>query len=295
MNRVICVKGHFYDGDKYETCPHCAAGAEAIKQDPFSVRHSEMEEEKPKRDKHGLFHRKDKKPKEEKNLAGNVQEKTVLLEEEENQAKEASGQREKQRQYHQPESTPTDKKQEQHNPPLNSQQAGEREQEKYSRTGSGSISKPEEKSQSLSAAFAASTRTSEKSDEGKTVGYFSKGKIEPPTGYLICVEGEDYGIGFPLKTGNNSIGRSVSMDVVVMDEKVSREKQAFVMYEPRKREFYMKPGEGTGLCYLNGDLVLEPMKMKAFDVILLGDTKLMLVPVCCERFSWDEIITGDTQ
>lgn len=251
MNRVICVKGHFYDGDKYEACPHCAAGAEAIRQDPFSVRHSEMEEEKPKRDKHGLFHRKDKKPKEEKDFAGNVQEKTVLLEEEENQAKEASGQREEQKQYRQPES-----------------------------------------SQSLSAAFAASARTSEASDEGKTVGYFSKGKIEPPTGYLICVAGEDYGMGFPLKTGNNSIGRSVSMDVVIMDEKVSREKQAFVMYEPRKREFYMKPGEGTGLCYLNGELVLEPMKMKAFDVILLGDTKLMLVPVCCEQFSWDEVEEG---
>ena len=61
------------------------------------------------------------------------------------------------------------------------------------------------------------------------------------------------------------------------------------MYEPRKREFYMKPGEGTGLCYLNEELVLEPVKMKAFDLILLGDTKLMLVPVCCERFSWDEV------
>ena len=46
MNRVICIKGHFYDGDKYETCPHCASGAEAIRQDSFSVRHSELEEEK---------------------------------------------------------------------------------------------------------------------------------------------------------------------------------------------------------------------------------------------------------
>lgn len=248
MNRVICVKGHFYDGDKYEECPHCAAGVEAVKQDPFSIRHSEIEEEKPKRDKHGFFHRKDKKEKEEKTSIGNAYEKTVLLQEKDNKAEEESEQYGEQKQYSQP-----------------------------------------EKSQSLSAAFAASAQTSDKSDEGKTVGYFSKGKIEPPTGYLICIAGEDYGMGFPLKTGNNSIGRSVSMDVVIMDEKVSREKQAFVMYEPRKREFYMKPGEGTGLCYLNEELVLEPVKMEAFDLILLGDTKLMLVPVCCERFSWDEV------
>lgn len=255
MNRVICVKGHFYDGDKYEECPHCAAGVEAVKQDPFSIRHSEMEEEKPKRDKHGFFHRKDKKVKEEKGSPVSAHEKTVLLQEEDNKAEEEAEQHGEQKQYSQP-----------GNPPESN-----------------------EKSQSLSAAFAVSAQTSEKSDEGKTVGYFSKGKIEPPTGYLICVAGEDYGMGFPLKTGNNSIGRSVSMDVVIMDEKVSREKQAFVMYEPRKREFYMKPGEGTGLCYLNDELVLEPVKMKAFDLILLGDTKLMLVPVCCERFSWDEV------
>ena len=264
MNRVICVKGHFYDGDKYEECPHCAAGVEAVKQDPFSIRHSEIEEEKPKRDKHGFFHRKDKKEKEEKDSPGSAHEKTVLLQEEDNKAEEEATRSKEQEPYNQPEEV---------KPP---------------------ISKPEEKSQSLSAAFAASSQTGEKSDEGKTVGYFSKGKIEPPTGYLICVAGEDYGMGFPLKTGNNSIGRSVSMDVVIMDEKVSREKQAFVMYEPRKREFYMKPGEGTGLCYLNEELVLEPVKMKAFDLILLGDTKLMLVPVCCERFSWAEVEEAQT-
>ena len=289
MNRVICVNGHFYDGDKYEACPHCAAGTAAIKQDPFSVRHSEMEEEKPKRDKHGLFHRKEKKPKEDKVAAAGAADKTVLLEEEENKSEGEPEQRGEQKQYRQPENMQIDKKQEQRNLSPNSRQAGEREQERYNRTGNQPISRSEEKSQSLSADFAASAQTGETSDEGKTVGYFSKGKIEPPTGYLICVAGEDYGMGFPLKTGNNSIGRSVSMDVVIMDEKVSREKQAFVMYEPRKREFYMKPGEGTGLCYLNGELVLEPVKMKALDLIWLGDTKLMLVPVCCEGFSWDEV------
>lgn len=272
MNRVICVKGHFYDGDKYEACPHCAAGVEAIRQDPFSVKHSEIAEEKSKKDKHGqkggFFHRKEKPAQEEKGPSVKAPEKTVLLQEENQAGKEAehhSGQK-----------------------PYSQQESLQATENRGQSIAAGQ-SVSSEKSQSLSAAFAASAQTGEKSDEGKTVGYFSKGKIEPPTGYLICVAGEDYGMGFPLKTGNNSIGRSVSMDVVVMDEKVSREKQAFVMYEPHKREFYMKPGEGTGLCYLNGELVLEPVKMKAFDLILLGDTKLMLVPVCCERFSWDEV------
>ena len=29
MNLVRCSKGHFYDGDRYQSCPHCGAGAGA--------------------------------------------------------------------------------------------------------------------------------------------------------------------------------------------------------------------------------------------------------------------------
>lgn len=241
MNRVICVKGHFYDGDKYEECPHCAAGVEAIRQDPFSVRRSEAETEeekggKAKRERGGLFHRREKKPTmaETTFLPADSVEETVLL------------------------------------------------QENAEETPQQSVSP------SLREAFAASAQTEEGGDEGKTVGYFSVGRTEPPVGYLICTAGEDYGVGFLLKSGSNSLGRSASMDVTITDGKVSREKQAFVLYEPMKREFYLKPGEGAGLCYLNGELVLGPVKMKAFDLIGMGDTRLMLVPVCCEKFSWEE-------
>lgn len=286
MNRVICIKGHFYDGDKYETCPHCASGAEAIRQDSFSVRHSELEEEKVsgrknegkfRREKGGFFHRGKKekaalnpavRPNESKSSESSAR-GTVLLQ------ANAEAEMPQQKSEQNPEQAPEQKA-------------------SFAATGQEAIEQQSQKSQesvsqSLRAAFAASAQTCEKVDEGKTVGYFSTGKTDPPVGYLICTAGEDYGMGFPLKTGNNSIGRSVSMDVVIMDEKVSREKQAFVMYEPIKREFYMKPGEGTGLCYLNGELVLGPIKMKAFDLIMLGDTKLMLIPVCCEKFSWEEV------
>lgn len=329
MNRVICIKGHFYDGDKYETCPHCASGVEAIRQDPFSVRHSELEAEeksgkendgKVKREKAGFFHRGEKKETKLQQAARQTADSvrgTVLLQEP--METELPQQRSEQRPEPMPEQgfRPASEKK----PGISvigqgvigqtaggqsalgqgaivQDAAGQNAMGPAAR-GQGAIGQgPNERevpksqestSQSLRAAFAASARTDEKVDEGKTVGYFSTGRTDPPVGYLICTAGEDYGMGFPLKTGNNSIGRSASMDVVILDEKVSREKQAFVLYEPHNREFYMKPGEGTGLCYLNGELVLGPVKMQAFDMVSLGDTKLMLIPVCCERFSWEEI------
>ena len=78
------------------------------------------------------------------------------------------------------------------------------------------------------------------------------------------------------------------MDVVIRDPKVSREKQAFVLYDPKSRKFYVRPGEGSGLCYLNDELVMSSVEMHQFDRLILGDTELMLIAVCCEQFSWDD-------
>lgn len=313
MNRVICIKGHFYDGDKYETCPHCASGVEAIRQDPFSVRHSELEAEeksgkkndgKPKREKAGFFHRGEKKETKLQQAARQTADSvrgTVLLQEpaEAELPQQSIEQKSDVSMIGRGVIGQTAGGQNALGQGAIVQDAAGQNAIGPSARGQGAIGQgqnerevansQESTSQSLRAAFAASARTDEKVDEEKTVGYFSTGRTDPPVGYLICTAGEDYGMGFPLKSGNNSIGRSASMDVVILDEKVSREKQAFVLYEPHNREFYMKPGEGTGLCYLNGELVLGPVKMQAFDMVSLGDTKLMLIPVCCERFSWEEI------
>lgn len=125
-------------------------------------------------------------------------------------------------------------------------------------------------------------------DEGKTVGYYSTA-TEPPVGYLVCTKGEDFGKGFLLKAGNNTVGRSQSMDVAIVDTSVSREKQAYIMYEPKKREFFIRPGEGSALCYHNDQLLMMPEKLEAYDKITIGNTDFLLIPVCCEKFSWDDV------
>ena len=104
-------------------------------------------------------------------------------------------------------------------------------------------------------------------------------------GWLVCIEGEYKGESFKLKSGRNFIGRAANMDVVLSaDHSVSRFKHASVIYEPRGRQFIVSTGESRELCYLNDEVVLSNMKMKAYDVLNLGNTSLMLIP-CCERGS----------
>ena len=127
-------------------------------------------------------------------------------------------------------------------------------------------------------------------DECKTVSlYQAKIGVEPVTGWLVCIEGPSFGASYTLKTGRNFIGRGSDMDVVLaQDNSVSRQKHAIVLYEPRKREFIAQPGDSRELFYLNDDVVLGPERLKAQDILTIGNTRLMLFTCCGENFSWDD-------
>lgn len=130
------------------------------------------------------------------------------------------------------------------------------------------------------------------SDDAVTVGIFQKMiGVEPVVGWLVCVKGEYFGESFKLRNGKNFIGRASDMDVILgMDKSVSRNRHACVIYEPKSRIFIAQPGESKELFYLNEDVVLNNMKMKANDVLQIGETRLMLVPCCNENFSWDDLV-----
>lgn len=129
----------------------------------------------------------------------------------------------------------------------------------------------------------------EDEEDNCTVGYYSRViGVEPVVGWLVCIEGEYKGESFKLKSGRNFIGRAANMDVVLSaDHSVSRFKHASVIYEPRGRQFIVATGESRELCYLNDEVVLSNMRMHAYDVLNLGNTSLMLIPCCSERFTWE--------
>ena len=112
--------------------------------------------------------------------------------------------------------------------------------------------------------------------------------ISPVVGWLVCVGGPDRGRDFRIHGEKNFIGRGSSMDIVIAgDESVSREKHASVAYDPKKRNFWLMPGEASGLVYLNGQLVNTPTRLNSRDLIEIGKTKLMFWPFCDDKFHWD--------
>ncbi len=136
-----------------------------------------------------------------------------------------------------------------------------------------------------------STRKSnhQNSEEGgKTVGVFQKHLgLEPVVGWVVTIEGPSKGQDYRITPERNFIGRSEKNDIRIPDdETISRENHAIVSYNPKINVFRLLPGDSRGLVYLNDEEVFTPSALEAYDVIQLGQTKLMFVPFCSDKFKW---------
>lgn len=125
----------------------------------------------------------------------------------------------------------------------------------------------------------------------KTRGRFTKESEEPVVGWLICIQGESQGKSFELHDGKNSIGRMRTNKVCLVDENsVSREEHAFVMFDARNTVFYIMQGNSDKITYLNNSPVFTAQPLQELDKIQLGECELLFVPLCSERFKWEDYI-----
>ena len=111
----------------------------------------------------------------------------------------------------------------------------------------------------------------------------------PVVGWLVCVDGPAKGRDYRIHAQKNWIGRAPHMDICISgDNCISSEEGAFIAYDPKKKFFHFAPGRGRNLMYLNDDVLLTPVVLKPYDILTIGETKLMFVPLCGERFDWDD-------
>jgi predicted RNA-binding Zn-ribbon protein involved in translation (DUF1610 family) len=128
-------------------------------------------------------------------------------------------------------------------------------------------------------------------EDVKTMAFYNLDDTEPVVAWLVCLRGAYPGQSFTLKTGRNNIGRAMNMDVALAKEtSVSRNKHAVLTYEPQKRAFYIQPGDGNGLTYLNDEPVLTFVPVKNRDKIKMGNSMYIFLSLCGEDFTWDDYI-----
>ena len=122
-----------------------------------------------------------------------------------------------------------------------------------------------------------------------TVGAYAHlgSPLPPVVGWVACTSGPDTGRDWRLVAGRNPIGRGDGMAVRLDgDASVSRERHAVISFDPRRNQFTLSPGEGSGLVYHNGAEVVVPVTLAPHDRIELGASVLQFVPLVGERFAW---------
>lgn len=132
-------------------------------------------------------------------------------------------------------------------------------------------------------------------DTGKTVAVFQKNfKLEPVTGWLVCIEGPDKGRDYRIAAKNNSIGRGESADICIKgDQAVSRENHARLSYDGKHNNFYLIPAESTNNIYINDEPVYVPTRLNKGDLLELGESKFIFIPFCDETFNWQDGLKQD--
>ena len=114
--------------------------------------------------------------------------------------------------------------------------------------------------------------------------------INPPVGWLVQITGANKGKAYEVHAERNTIGRSSAMDICLKgDLGVSRDTNGVLSYNPRNRSFHLIPGEGKAILYVNGQELLSPQELNAYDCIEISETALLFVPLCGERFAWEDL------
>ena len=117
------------------------------------------------------------------------------------------------------------------------------------------------------------------------------GPVEPVVGWLVAIKGEHLGECFNIYSGKSSLGRSQNNRIILAkDLQISREKHAFIMYEPKKRQFFIQSGDSSGLTYLNDENIIGSHVINAFDILELGGSQFVFVPLCGDKFAWENYI-----
>ena len=79
------------------------------------------------------------------------------------------------------------------------------------------------------------------------------------------------------------------MDIQILgDNKIARRNHAVIVFDAKKRENMILPGDSNGLVYLNGEAVYLPQPLSAYDVIEMGESTFLFVPFCGEHYMWED-------
>lgn len=111
--------------------------------------------------------------------------------------------------------------------------------------------------------------------------------FNPVVGWFVVLSENARGKDFRIRSGWNVIGRLPECAIYLdFEEAVTRGKHAHVVFDNESNEYFIKHTDGANGTRLNGKMVGDLTKLNAGDIVRIGATELMFVPLCGKDFTW---------
>lgn len=111
--------------------------------------------------------------------------------------------------------------------------------------------------------------------------------IKPVCGWLVCISGPRQGNDYKIVAGKNFVGRGDDMDIQILgDNEISRRNHAVFVFDAKKKETVLLPGDSNGLVYLNENAIYMPTTLNSYDQIEMGNSVFLFIPFCGSHFMW---------
>ena len=136
-------------------------------------------------------------------------------------------------------------------------------------------------------------KLSEEAEEKKPAGFeppveLLEEEVQPVCGWLVCISGARVGMDYKIHNGKNFVGRGDDMDIQILgDNEINRKNHAVIVYDKKKRNTVILPGDSSGIVYLNDEAVYVPKELKPYDTIEMGKSRLLFIPLCGDSFEWN--------
>lgn len=79
------------------------------------------------------------------------------------------------------------------------------------------------------------------------------------------------------------------MDICISgDNCISTERAAVIAYDEEEKIFSFGPSMGHNVVRVNGKMLMNAVVLNAYDELTIGKTRLLFVPLCGERFDWND-------
>ncbi len=111
---------------------------------------------------------------------------------------------------------------------------------------------------------------------------------DPPTGWLVATDGPGRGAVLTLGIGMNSVGRggNVRVPISFNDEEISRGNCFSIAYDSKNKNYFLLPGDGKSLVYIEDQPLLERATLKSGIHFSIGQSTFKFIALCDKNFDW---------